>query len=41
MSAGPPLATPVLEARELGKRFGGLHAVRGLSFEMAPGEVLD
>jgi branched-chain amino acid transport system ATP-binding protein len=30
----------VLEARELGKRFGGLHAVRGLSFEMAPGEVL-
>jgi len=40
MSAGPPLATPVLEARELGKRFGGLHAVRGLSFEMAPGEVL-
>jgi branched-chain amino acid transport system ATP-binding protein len=40
MSAGPPLATPVLEARELGKRFGGMHAVRGLSFEMAPGEVL-
>jgi branched-chain amino acid transport system ATP-binding protein len=40
MRAGPPLATPVLEARELGKRFGGLHAVRGLSFEMAPGEVL-
>ena len=40
MSGGPPLATPVLEARELGKRFGGLHAVRGLSFEMAPGEVL-
>jgi branched-chain amino acid transport system ATP-binding protein len=40
MSAGPPLATPVLEVRELGKRFGGLHAVRGLSFEMAPGEVL-
>jgi len=40
MSAGPPLATPVLEARELGKRFGGLHAVRGLSFDMAPGEVL-
>ena len=40
MSAGPPLATPVLEARDLGKRFGGLHAVRGLSFEMAPGEVL-
>jgi branched-chain amino acid transport system ATP-binding protein len=40
MSAGPLLATPVLEVRELGKRFGGLHAVRGLSFEMAPGEVL-
>ena len=40
MSAGPLLATPVLEVRELGKRFGGLHAVRGLSFEVAPGEVL-
>jgi branched-chain amino acid transport system ATP-binding protein len=40
MSVGPLLATPVLEVRELGKRFGGLHAVRGLSFEMAPGEVL-
>ena len=35
MSAGP-----MLEVRGLGKRFGGLHAVRGLSFEMARGEVL-
>jgi branched-chain amino acid transport system ATP-binding protein len=31
---------PVLEVRGLGKRFGGLHAVRELSFEMARGEVL-
>ncbi|HZP34902.1 MAG TPA: ABC transporter ATP-binding protein [Methylomirabilota bacterium] len=33
-------AAPLLEVRGLGKRFGGLHAVRDLSFEMARGEVL-
>ena len=35
-SGGPPL----LEVRGIGKRFGGLQAVRDLSFEMARGEVL-
>ena len=31
---------PLLEVRGIGKRFGGLQAVRDLSFEMARGEVL-
>jgi branched-chain amino acid transport system ATP-binding protein len=31
---------PLLEVRGIGKRFGGLHAVRDLSFDMARGEVL-
>jgi branched-chain amino acid transport system ATP-binding protein len=31
---------PIVKANELTKRFGGLMAVGGLSFEMAPGEVL-
>jgi branched-chain amino acid transport system ATP-binding protein len=30
----------LLDVRGLGKRFGGLHAVRDLSFELARGEVL-
>lgn len=34
------MSAPLLEVRGLGKRFGGLHAVRGLSFEMSRGEVL-
>ena len=34
------MSAPLLEVRGLGKRFGGLHAVRDLSFEMARGEVL-
>ena len=33
-------APPLLEVRGLGKRFGGLQAVRDLSFDMARGEVL-
>jgi branched-chain amino acid transport system ATP-binding protein len=33
-------AAPLLEVRGLGKRFGGLQAVRDLSFDMARGEVL-
>jgi branched-chain amino acid transport system ATP-binding protein len=33
-------APPLLEVRGIGKRFGGLHAVRDLSFDMARGEVL-
>jgi ABC-2 type transport system ATP-binding protein len=31
--------TPVLECRELRKRFGDLEAVRGVSFRIAPGET--
>ena len=33
-------APPLLEVRGIGKRFGGLQAVRDLSFDMARGEVL-
>jgi len=33
-------APPLLEVRGLGKRFGGLQAVRDLSFDMVRGEVL-
>ncbi|MEO7982312.1 MAG: ABC transporter ATP-binding protein [Sporichthyaceae bacterium] len=31
---------PVLETRDLGRRFGGLHAVAGVSFSVPEGEVL-
>ena len=31
---------PVIEARELGKRFGEREALRGVSFGAAPGELL-
>ena len=31
-------ATPVLELRELSKSFGGLRAVRGVSFKIMPGD---
>lgn len=31
---------PVLEARELGKRYGAVLAVRDISFAIAPGEIL-
>ncbi|MGH7314194.1 MAG: sugar ABC transporter ATP-binding protein [Candidatus Rokuibacteriota bacterium] len=30
---------PLLEARGLSKRFGGIHAVRGVDFDLAAGEV--
>ncbi len=32
--------TPVLEVRDLHKRFGGIHAVRGVSLVVQPGELL-
>ncbi|MFC4456651.1 ABC transporter ATP-binding protein [Deinococcus sonorensis] len=32
--------TPVLRAEQLSKRFGGLQAVQGVSFSVAPGEIL-
>jgi branched-chain amino acid transport system ATP-binding protein len=38
--AGAVTRTPVLQAREVRKDFGGLRAVADVSFEVAPGEVL-
>jgi branched-chain amino acid transport system ATP-binding protein len=32
--------SPVLEVRELFKRFGGIHAVDGVSFDVSEGEIL-
>ena len=34
-----PQASPLLEARGLAKSFGGVFAVRGVSLDVAPGEV--
>jgi len=31
--------TPVLEARRISKRFGGVHALKNVSFDVLPGEV--
>ncbi|HEY0419232.1 MAG TPA: ATP-binding cassette domain-containing protein, partial [Acetobacteraceae bacterium] len=33
-------ATPVMEARDLRKNFGGVQAVRGVSFAVGEGEIL-
>ena len=38
--ASPPLGTPVLAARSVVKRFGGVVAVDGVSFELRKGEIL-
>jgi branched-chain amino acid transport system ATP-binding protein len=38
--AATPVAPPLLEVRGIGKRFGGLQAVRDLSFDLVRGEVL-
>ena len=41
MSADPPangLMTPVLELKGLSKSFGGLHAVRDVTFKIMPGD---
>jgi branched-chain amino acid transport system ATP-binding protein len=35
-----PDAKPILEVAKLVKRFGGFHALDGLSFHAAPGEIL-
>lgn len=40
MSAPPVVETPVLETRGLGRRFGGLRAVSGVSFSVPAGQVL-
>ncbi|MGW0808229.1 ABC transporter permease subunit [Nonomuraea sp. NPDC002799] len=36
----PPAGTTLLEARDLRKSFGGVHAVRGVSFEVRAGETV-
>jgi len=33
------MSSPILQATDLDKRFGDLHAVRGVSFEIGPGET--
>ena len=39
MTAAPePSAEPILRLRGVGRRFGGLHAVRDVDLEVAPGE---
>src|ERR1700723_2322842 len=35
-----PDNAPILNVSKLGKRFGGFHAVEGLSFHVAAGEIL-
>ncbi len=40
MSAADAAATPVLQARNLTKRFAGLVSVDAVSFTLAPGEIL-
>jgi branched-chain amino acid transport system ATP-binding protein len=37
---GAARATPVLEARDLHRNFGGVRAVNGISFSVAQGEIL-
>ena len=32
--------TPIVQARDLSVRLGGREVVRGVSFEVAPGEVV-
>ncbi len=34
------LGSPVLEVRDVAKSFGGVHAVRGVTFDVHPGEIL-
>jgi branched-chain amino acid transport system ATP-binding protein len=36
----PILQTPILKVSSLVKRFGGFHALDGLSFHVSPGEIL-
>jgi branched-chain amino acid transport system ATP-binding protein len=40
IAASPVAAEPVLEVRDLSRRFGGLWAVRDVSFSVAEGEIL-
>ena len=36
----PTLGQPVLEVRDVAKSFGGVHAVRGVTFDVRQGEIL-
>ena len=40
MRPEPARDSPLLEARSVSKRFGGVHALNGVSFRLHPGEVL-
>ncbi len=37
---GAPASTPVLSVQGISKRFGGVQALKDVSFDLAPGEVL-
>jgi ABC-type sugar transport system ATPase subunit len=39
-SSGPILEAPILEAKSLDKKFGGIHAVQDVSLHVMPGEVV-
>lgn len=38
--SGPPSGSTVLAVVDVHRRFGGIHAVRGVSLDVAPGDVL-
>src|ERR1700742_4332308 len=40
MSPSPVSRAAILEAKGMVKRFGGFHALDGLSFHVSPGEIL-
>jgi ABC-2 type transport system ATP-binding protein len=40
MSEPPPLPEPIITVRDLHRSFGKVHAVRGLSFQIFPGQVI-
>ena len=40
VQAGPKAPSPHLSVRGIHKRFGGVHALRGVDFEVAKGEVM-
>ncbi|MDR2512766.1 MAG: ABC transporter ATP-binding protein [Puniceicoccales bacterium] len=39
-SQPPPLREPIVRVRELARSFGKVHAVRGISFDILPGQVV-
>ncbi len=40
MSEPPPLPVPIISVRDLHRSFGGVQAVRGVSFDVYPGQVV-